>query len=290
MVKSMTGFGKLSKTYENFDVFIEIKSVNSKYFDINFKLPKIVSPLEITLRQPLQEILSRGKIDVRIEIAMRAAVKTPKLNEEAVKTYKNIFTRIAELSGMEDKPKLDHFLRITDIMDYEFNGNMEKEVEKSVSEAVTECASMLDKMRVKEGSALEKDIKSRLNVIYDYVTLIEKIKGDIFNIWKEKFIKRMEEMGVSGDYEDRIVQEASIMGEKADISEEITRLKCHIEQFKKIIENEYPAGKKLDFLSQEIHRELNTISSKSSKLEIISAVIEAKAESDRIREQVQNIV
>ena len=100
----------------------------------------------------------------------------------------------------------------------------------------------------------------------------------------------MQEIGVDANYEERIVQEASIMGEKADITEEITRLKSHIIQFKNIITEEYPIGKKLDFLSQEIHRELNTIASKSSKHEIISTVVESKAESDRIREQVQNII
>ena len=100
----------------------------------------------------------------------------------------------------------------------------------------------------------------------------------------------MEEMGVGSQYEERIIQEASIMGEKADITEEITRLKSHFEQFNNILDNEYPVGKKLDFLSQEIHRELNTIASKSSKQVIITTIVEAKAEIDRIREQVQNIV
>ena len=100
----------------------------------------------------------------------------------------------------------------------------------------------------------------------------------------------MEDMGVDSNYEERIIQEASIMGEKADITEELTRLKSHLEQFIFILNNEFPAGKKLDFLSQEIHRELNTIASKSSNNNIIKTVVDSKAEIDRIREQIQNII
>ncbi len=290
MTKSMTGFGKYSKSTEKYDISIEIKSVNSKYFDINFRLPKSVSALEITLRQPLQDILIRGKIDVRIEINMHTITKYPSLNSELVKVYREIFTKIAEEADIEDKPKLDHFLRMPDVVDYINDDSMEEELEKITYDAVIECTKKLDEMRKKEGLALEKDITARLNNLAENVKLIENAKEDVFEIWKNKFIKRMQDLGVDANYEERIVQEASLMGEKADITEEITRLKSHIIQFKNIIAEEYPVGKKLDFLSQEIHRELNTIASKSSKQEIISTVVESKAESDRIREQVQNII
>lgn len=290
MIKSMTGFGKISKSKAKYDISIEIKSVNSKYFDINFRLPKSVSALEITLRQPLQDILIRGKIDVRIEINMHTITKFPSLNTELVKVYKEIFKKIAEEADIEDKPKLDNFLRMPDIVDYINDDSMEEELEKMTYEAVIECAEKLDEMRQKEGLALEKDITARINNLVENVKLIENAKEDVFEIWKNKFIKRMHDIGVDANYEERIVQEASIMGEKADITEEITRLKSHIIQFKNIAAEEYPVGKKLDFLSQEIHRELNTIASKSSKQEIISTVVESKAESDRIREQIQNII
>ena len=285
MIKSMTGFGKINKSTEKYDISVEIKSVNSKYFDINFRLPKVVSALEITLRQPLQDILIRGKIDVRIEINIHTVTKQPSLNIELVKTYRDIFAKIAEEANIEDKPKLDHFLRMPDVVDYINDDSMEEELEKATFEAVMECAKKLDIMRQNEGAALDKDINKRLDNLAENIKIIENAKEDIFEMWKAKFIKRMQDMGVDAGYEERIVQEASIMGEKADITEEITRLQSHIIQFKNIIANEYPVGKKLDFLS-----ELNTIASKSSKQEIIATVVESKAESDRIREQVQNII
>lgn len=290
MIKSMTGFGKINKSYEKFDVFIEMKSVNSKYFEINFRLPKIVSALEITLRQPLQDIMLRGKVEVRIEITMHTAVKTPVLNQDLLLEYKRIFSEISTITGIEDKPKLDNFLRMPEVLDYSNDESIDEEINNAVYNAVIECAQVLTNMREIEGNKLLTDIKTRINNLYDHVITVEKSKEDIFNLWKEKFIKRMQSFGVSHEYEERIVQEASIMSEKADITEEITRLKSHIDQFNNILDNEYPAGKKLDFLSQEIHRELNTIASKSSKKEIISTVVEAKAEADRIREQVQNII
>lgn len=290
MIKSMTGFGKINKSTEKYEISVEIKSVNSKYFDINFRLPKVVSALEITLRQPLQDILIRGKVDVRIEINIHTVTKQPSLNIELVKTYRDIFAKIAEEANIEDKPKLDHFLRMPDVVDYINDDSMEEELEKATFEAAMECAKKLDIMRQNEGAALDKDINKRLDNLAENIKIIENAKEDIFEMWKAKFIKRMQDMGVDADYEERIVQEASIMGEKADITEEITRLQSHIVQFKNIIANEYPVGKKLDFLSQEIHRELNTIASKSSKQEIIATVVESKAESDRIREQVQNII
>ncbi len=290
MIKSMTGFGKYSISNEKYDIFIEMKSINSKYFDVNFRLPKTVSTLEISARSPLQEILLRGKIDIRIEINIHTVTKHPHVNLEVVNEYKKIFTDIANTANIEDKPKLDHYLRMPDVLDYTTDNAIEEELEKTTLGALIECAKQVDQMRVTEGQALENDIKNRINNLYNQVCLIENSKNDVFELWKNKFIKRMEEMGVGSQYEERIIQEASIMGEKADITEEITRLKSHFEQFNNILDNEYPVGKKLDFLSQEIHRELNTIASKSSKQVIITTIVEAKAEIDRIREQVQNIV
>lgn len=290
MIKSMTGFGKVSGVYENFDVLAEIKSVNGKYFDPSFRLPKQVSSLEITTRGPLQKKLIRGKVDVRVEIIMKSAVKVPKINSEMLKCYKSVLESIRSEGGLNDEIKLEHYLRLPDIIEFQTDGKIEKELEEKTAETIMECAARLESMREKEGAALEADLKKRLKHLSELVKLIKSSGTDIFAYWTDKFRKRMQELEISKDYEERIVQEASIYGEKADIAEELTRLACHIEQFGKIMDTEYPAGKKLDFLSQELHREFNTIASKSSRSEIINAVIEGKAEVDRIREQVQNLV
>lgn len=290
MIKSMTGFGKHTLSCEKYDINVEIKSINSKYFDINYRLPKIISTIEISSRTQLQNILIRGKVDIRIEINIHTITKHPSINVDLIEEYRKIFSLISETANIEDKPKLDHFLRMPDILDYTNDDSIEKELENDTLNAILYCASLVDEMRLKEGKSLENDIKERINTLHNNVMVIENNKEDIFAFWKNKFIKRMEEMGVDSNYDERVIQEASIMGEKADITEEIIRLKSHIEQFMNILNNEFPVGKKLDFLSQEIHRELNTIASKSSNHNIINTVINSKAEIDRIREQIQNII
>lgn len=290
MQKSMTGFGKAVKMFEKFDVLVEIKSVNSKYFDPSFRMPRIISSLEIDIRNLLQEKLIRGKVDFRAEITAKTAINNPILNSELFGKYLDIINGIKDGAGIEENIKIEHFLRLPDIIEFRPNETAEEELIKNLMETVRECLSAIDDMRLKEGQALVKDISERLSNLQKILTVIDEAKKGVFEYWLEKFKKRMQDMEVSVGYEERIIQEASIYGEKADITEEITRLRSHFAQFEKIMKTEYPAGKKLDFLSQEIHREFNTIASKSSKSEIINAVVEAKAETDRIREQIQNIV
>ncbi len=157
-------------------------------------------------------------------------------------------------------------------------------------ETMKECIEKLDEMRIAEGIAMGNDVKANLATLKENVVKISNARIDVFAFWHEKFTKRLTDLGVVDINEERIVHEATVYGEKADISEELTRLDSHTDQFESIISKEFPIGKKLDFLSQEIHRELNTIASKSSRVEIISTVVESKAIADRIREQIQNVI
>ncbi len=290
MIKSMTGYGKVTNSYEKFDVIVELKSVNSKYFDPSFRTPKSLSALEIPLRNLLQEHLVRGKLDVRIELVMKVSGRTPTLNTELLSNYKSILEEIVEKTEINDNIRLEHFLRVPDLIEYKSNDDIEEELHTCVRETVSDCIKKIDEMRVNEGIAMINDISSKLSELKQNIDNIVNAKTDVFKYWFDKFNKRLSELNVVDINEERIVQEATVYGEKADISEEITRLYCHIEQFSNIISNEDAVGKKLDFLCQEIHRELNTIASKSTRVEIISTVVESKALADRIREQVQNII
>lgn len=290
MLKSMTGYGKSIKKFENFDITVEIKSVNSKYFDIFFKIPKQISSFEILLRSLLQEKLIRGKVDVKIEFLSKSSIKIPKVNEKLLRDYKILLEQICTITNIENNIHLDHYMKLPDIIEFSANEELENELYTNIKETIFDCIEKIDHMRLNEGNSLEKDIIERLNNIDNLVNNIKNISSDLFDYWKNKFIKRIEDFEIKEINEERIIQEASIYAEKADITEEITRLKCHIDHFKNIMANEYPVGKKLDFLCQELNREFNTISSKSFKNEIINNVIEGKTEIDRIREQIQNIV
>ena len=290
MLRSMTGFGKILKMFDKFDITVEIKSVNSKYFDPSFRLPKILSSMEIEIRNILQEKLIRGKIECRIEVTSKIALNKPIFNDELFNDYKNIIEKIRMRANITEEAKIEHFLRMPDIIQFVSNEDSQEDLEQNVKQTVSKCALLVDKMRLEEGSALFNDLKNRIDNLRVILKVINTERVGVFEYWVERLKKRMADMEISTGYEERIIQEAVIYGEKSDITEEITRLECHLEQFDKIMTTECLTGKKLDFLSQEINREFNTIASKSTKSSIIGAVVEAKTEIDRIREQVQNLV
>lgn len=289
MIKSMTGFGRAVTSDDLCDVKIEMKSVNSKHMDVNVRLPRFISYLEVGIRNIIKNGLKRCKVDVFIEIKPKKALTVPKLNKELLDTYVSVMNELKSLSGVEEGIKLDNLLQFKDLVEFESDDSFADEIKETVLNAVKECVASMDEMREKEGVSLMDDISSRLDIIAACEENINGQAGGVFDKWQEKFRKRLEDMKLPVE-DERIIQEASIFAEKADITEEVVRIKSHLEQIKTIAENEYPCGKKLDFMSQELHREFNTIGSKSGSVEILNEVVNAKSEIDKIREQIQNIV
>lgn len=286
--KSMTGYGKITTGNELCDLKIEMKSVNSRYFDCNIRMPRLFNFIEINLKNRAKEILTRGKVDINIDLKLKKQQYKPVLREEAVQSYMSIFDNLKDKFGIEGDVKLEHILNFNDILESEETDDVGEKLGEFVLAAVIECAESLDDMRLEEGENLAKDMLERLDILKDIAKDIDENRAGVFEHWKERFTKRINEMGVSD--EERIVQEAAIMGEKADIQEEITRIDSHVEQFAKILNTEPACGKKLDFMCQELNREFNTIGSKSGKTGIINNVVQAKSEIEKIREQVQNLV
>ena len=286
--KSMTGYGKLITSNELCDLKIEMKSVNSRYFDCNIRMPKLFNFIEINLKNTVKEILVRGKVDVYVDLKLKQQQFKPVLREEAVASYMAVFEELKSKFGIEGEVKLEHVLNFNDILESEEADDMGDQLGKFVIAAMKDCANSLDDMRAKEGVNLADDMLVRLGTLTEISKEIDENRHGVFEHWKERFIKRINEMGV--DDEERIVQEAAVMSEKADIQEEITRIESHIEQFAKILNEEDANGKKLDFMCQELNREFNTIGSKSGKTGIINNVVQAKSEIEKIREQVQNLV
>lgn len=289
MIKSMTGYGRFVSSDDLCDVKIEMRSVNSKYMDVNVRFPRFISYLEVEIRNIVKKALKRCKVDVFIEVKPKKALTVPKLNTKLLETYMSVMNELKELSGVEDGVKLDNLLQFKDLVEFESDDSFADKIKDTVLDAVRACSVSIDEMRGKEGQALIEDISERLEVIAKSRDLISDQSGDVFTRWNEKFKKRLTDMKLPVD-DERIIQEASIYAEKADITEEIVRIKSHLEQIKFISENEYPCGKKLDFMSQELHREFNTIGSKSGSVGILNEVVNAKSEIDKIREQIQNIV
>lgn len=289
MIKSMTGFGRAFKADTICDIRVEIKCVNSKYCDIFIRLPKVLTAMEIPLRAQIQDALVRGKADVSIDVRFTKPVQTPVLNRQQFISSLNVLEQMKVLGGLQDDIQLQHLLGFQDLIEYDLNPDLEQ-IEKLVHATVAECLTSLDSMRAAEGKNLQKAIIDQLSIIDGLAQEVDSAKNDVFLYWLNRFQGRLKEFAPEITDNDRIVQEASIYAEKADIKEELTRIYSHHKQFFSIMKDEFPCGKKLDFLCQEMYREWNTIASKSLKADIISRVVEAKAAVDSVREQIQNVI
>jgi uncharacterized protein (TIGR00255 family) len=286
----MTGYGRVSRSTNTGVMQFEIKCVNSKFCDINIRLPRVLSHCEIPFRALLQEKLSRGKIEAVLEVRFSKPPQTPVLNRSNFISWLNVLDQMKTLGGLSDPINLSHLLSFNDLVEYETDRNLE-ETEKEALTLLNDGIDALDVMRQREGANLEASLHAQLARVETYAKSIDGAKGLVFSYWLERFKGRIAEFVQNqANADDRVIQEAAIFAEKADIKEEVDRIFSHCRQFLNIMGNEYPCGKKLDFLCQELYREFNTVASKSQKAEIINTVIEAKSAVDSIREQLQNIV
>ena len=290
MIKSMTGFGRGKYENEGRSYTVEIKSVNHKYSDINVRLPRFLNSVEDKIRKTISNSISRGKIDVFITFENYSSKGTTiRINRELAKEYIKELKELATEADLKfdlnviDVSKFPEILKIEDDQDEEL---IENELMIAVNDALDKFVSM----REIEGEKLIQDIEKRIYLIQDKVNEITKYSGTLVEEYMKKLQVRVKELMDNQTVdENRLMQEIVIFSDKSSIEEELTRLKSHIAQFLELIKQSSPIGKKIDFLIQEINREVNTIGSKANCLEITNRVIEIKTEVENIREQIQNI-
>ncbi|WP_022850005.1 YicC/YloC family endoribonuclease [Limisalsivibrio acetivorans] len=289
-IRSMTGYGKAAVSADVCDVRIEMKSVNSKYLDLNIRMPRYLAFLEITLKNRIRELLERGKVDVYVDVVLKKSQYKPMLNHELLEGYLALMDEMKNDYGVKGEPELDNVLSLPDVIGTKEDDQIGELVKPVLLEAVEKACTEIDSMRVSEGDSLRDDLEERLNIIESINNEIDENRNDVYQYWYDKYRSRLKDITDGEITEDRIVQEAAMHAEKGDITEEVTRIVSHLKQFRETLAKGSPCGKKLDFLCQEFNREFNTIGSKSSKVDIINGVVQGKSELDRIREQVQNIV
>jgi len=290
MIRSMTGFGRSKYENEGRTYVVEIKSVNHKYNDVSIKLPRFLNEIEDTIRKRIIQKISRGKVDVYINFENYSAKGTNiRINKELAKSYIKELKELAEEADIKydvnviDISKFPEILKIEDDENKEI---IETELLKTVDEAIEEFM----KMRELEGKKLIEDIQARLSTIKERQDKISTLSAGLVKEYIVKLEARINEMLTNSVVEEsRLAQEIVIFSDKSSIEEEITRLKSHMSQFVTLIRQDSPIGKKLDFLVQEMNREINTIGSKANCLEITNMVIDIKTEIENIREQIQNI-
>lgn len=293
MVKSMTGFGRASSGEDSDKNFsIEIKSVNHRYLDINIKMPKTFVSLEEKIRRLISERLSRGKVDVFINLKdYSKAQGRAKVNLEFAKSYVKCLNSLKnEFKDLEDDIKLSMIVKHPEVIVIEEKEEDLEKIWNDIEGVLSEAINGIVAMRVNEGEKLAKDILEKSFKIEKLVNFIELKSSVVVENYREKLKERLKDFLGNVDIDEtRLATEVVIFADKATIDEEIIRLKSHISQLRESLSFKESIGRKLDFLVQEMNREANTIASKSNDLEITNSVIDIKNIIEKIREQVQNI-
>lgn len=290
MVNSMTGFGRYTMETEEWKVTAEVKSVNNRYLDVSVKMPKQFISLEENIKKTVSAAISRGRVDVFLTIEEIGEKNQKVIVDKALAlAYYNAATEIREVTSLKDEIKL------SDIASFYGVITLEKEEEdldslwQATAQAVNGALENLCEMRRVEGEKLSTDILNRLEVVKNIKDQIEERSPLVVKDHRERLNARMLE--ILGDValdEEKLLNEVAFFADKADIAEEMARLDSHIEQFKETMAKDEPVGRKLDFILQEINREVNTTGSKANDVTISHLVIEAKSQLEKIREQIQN--
>ena len=293
MIKSMTGFGRGESTDGIHNFNLEIKTVNHRYNDIIIiKMPKHISYLEEKIKKIIKDRINRGRVEVYINLEYidESGIEV-KVDIPLAKAYKSGMERIMKELDIEDSIKLSHILSVSEIIKTERKELDEDITWNCLSTAIEMALDNVINMRINEGINLKNDMETQLIKIEGMIKEIEERSPLVVLEYKEKLKDRIVEI-LDGDCnidEERINYEVAFFADKSDINEEIVRLKSHIKQFSRSLEEEKPIGRKLDFLTQEMNREVNTIGSKANDLIICNNVVDIKSELEKIREQVQNI-
>lgn len=292
MLKSMTGYGRGEVEAEGKQISIELKSVNHRYLEINLKQPKKYIKLEERIRKTVAKYLNRGHLEIFVRVKNTEQRDTNvKVNVEFAKQYYQALKELGDSLGVENDISLEKIISLPEIISIE---ESEEDIEliwpyysKILEEALLENL----KMREEEGKNLQIDLLQRVENLKAIKSKIETRSPEVVKEYKEKLTQRIEELLESKEIlnEEKLENEVAYFSDRASITEELVRLDSHFEQFNKITELDGPVGRKLDFLIQEMNREVNTIGSKANDKEISANVVEMKAEIEKIREQVQNI-
>lgn len=291
MIKSMTGYGRAQKAFENRDITVEIKSVNHRFFEFSARTPRAYGYLDEKLKALLQGEISRGKVEVSVQLLNAESQGTQvEVSRELAASYAGALRELGEELSLTDDLSLSVFARLPDLFCVRRAQEDEELVVQQVTQVASEALEQFLKMRRAEGEKLKADVLSRLDTIEADVGQVEQLSPQTVQAYREKLTAKIKEVlsDCQAD-EQRIVTEAAIFAEKIAVDEETVRLRSHLHQFRQILESGEPVGRKLDFLVQECNRETNTIGSKAMDLKVTRLVVEMKSEIEKIREQIQNI-
>lgn len=292
MIKSMTAFGRGEYELNNTIYSVEIKSLNNRYKDIILRIPNSLQGLEEEIKAQISSRVKRGRIEVALQLGKKDQETTYNLdlNVPLLKAYLNIFQRMDNEFGIKEIGRPDYLCQVKDMIIMKPDEIDPDELRTGINNAIAQAIDSLDLMRTQEGKAIEDDFLLRLDLIEMHMKVIEERSPVVVNEYKEKLKSKIETMteDIQAD-EGRLSQEIAIFASRCDITEEIVRTRSHLKQFRNYMSMDDSVGRRLDFLTQELNREINTISSKASDSLISTRAVEVKAELEKLREQIQNV-
>ena len=288
----MTGFSRHENQNEDLTCKVEIRSTNNRFIDINVRLPKSLATLELPLKKMVKSRCARGSFDINIAVGKNSASETDlevAANLSLATEYLNAFKKIQDDLGLKGEIDINTILAQRDVVKPELK-KIEDSCEETVMQTVEKTLNDLIKMREEEGSNLEKDIINQISSIKALGKSISTRQSITVQQFQEKLKEKIKTLTAGIEIDPaRIAQESALLADRCDVTEELVRLESHLEQFNKLVASHEPQGRKLEFLTQEINREVNTMGSKTIDLEVSKAVIEIKSCLEKIREQLANI-
>ena len=291
MLKSMTGFGAGRARVGDEEFSVELRSLNHKFCEVKVRLPRELSTLEPVVSKQVKDRLARGAVDIFVKRQTATASGTvPVIDVALAKEYARAFRELAQALGAPAEVTWAQVATQPGVMKLEEKGIDVESATQAVHEALGQALKALEQMRQTEGESIYADLDARMKLIEGWSREVTALAPRAVEEYRQRLAERVAELarGVAVDPQ-RLAQEVAMFAERTDIAEESTRLASHLEQFRALMASSEPAGRRMDFLVQEMHREVNTTGSKSQHAEISARVVSMKAEVERIREQVQNV-
>lgn len=293
MARSMTGFGRAKAAGAGVEIQAEIRSVNHRHLQVRQRLPEEFSDLEPEIEEWMRKRLHRGAVNLTVSVSRSAPKRRVQLNLDLAKQYHAHLQKISRALKLGEKPELEEIVSLPGVFEsVEASPAGAPKEQALLRKAIDQAVCRLEEARLREGSALEKDLRSRLKRLETLCERIQKGAPELVENYRERLRRRVDELlqgSAAKLREEDLAREVAIFAARSDIAEEITRLRTHLTEFARILKGEGEIGRQLDFLLQEMNRETNTIGSKSADAGIAHAVVEIKQETERIREQVQNL-
>lgn len=294
MLRSMTGFGSGDAETESYRFHIEVKAVNQRYLDLDVRMPYVLNRFDDVIRKKIKEFASRGKLAVSVSYCdKRPKEKAISVDTKLALAYKKGLDELAMATGLAPIKNVLDLAKYPDVMIVDEAADELEGCEEVLVAALVQAMTSFVEMREREGANIAVDFSQRLDFLSSVVDRLESLAPRMVEHYRQRLLKTLDEIGIKPaddpQSEQRIVQEVALYADRIDYTEEFVRLRSHIKQFRNILEENEPVGRKLDFLIQEMNREINTTTSKSPDIEVSELAVRVKSEIEKLREQIQNI-